>query len=166
MTKAAQTLQERLLDRIEYDTNGGCWLWAGTTAWNGYGRVALKQGGKRTIPAHRASWCVFRGDPGDLLVCHHCDVRQCINPDHLFLGTQTENMADMYAKGRNRPSDTAGSKNHKARLNEADVASIRQRLSDGEREADLAREFGVAPCTINNLYRGRKWRHVAHARND
>lgn len=77
----------------------GCWLWLGRTAPNGYGRMGA--GRNRQYAAHRVSWEFHRGPiPAGLIVCHKCDTRRCINPDHLFLGTHADNARDRDAKGR------------------------------------------------------------------
>jgi hypothetical protein len=90
------TLRQRLDDRSVLDPKTGCLLWTGVRSTNGYG--LLGHAGLRW-QAHRASWTLHRGPiPQGLLVCHRCDVRTCINPDHLFIGTQKDNMADKVAK--------------------------------------------------------------------
>ena len=89
----------RLMSKIEHDTNGGCWLWSAQSQTDfGYG--LFKWAGKY-LGAHRASWLMLVGPiPPGLSVCHKCDIPQCINPDHLFLGTQKANVQDAIAKGR------------------------------------------------------------------
>lgn len=89
--------QKRIKSKIVVDENG-CWLWQGATAPNGYGSTTHKD---KQISAHRLSYIAFKGEiPDGMYVCHKCDVRNCVNPDHLFLGTHSDNMQDMVNKGR------------------------------------------------------------------
>jgi hypothetical protein len=93
---------DRFMSLCEPDTNGGCWLWCGTGHPSGYGifRTYLPGVGRITHAAHRFSFSIMKGPIGDLHVLHRCDVPQCVNPDHLFLGTQKDNMADKARKNR------------------------------------------------------------------
>lgn len=87
-------MKDEIRSRVEYDTNGGCWLWPVSA---GYGQFK----GKR---AHRLSYEAFKGPiPDGLFVCHKCDVPACCNPDHLFVGTASDNSLDMVKKGRHAP---------------------------------------------------------------
>jgi len=93
-------MKKKTLDRFMTKVNktDTCWLWVGNIHKRGYGQFKLK--GKK-VGAHRVSYELFKGPiPKGLCVCHTCDVRHCVNPDHLWLGTQKENIRDMYSKGR------------------------------------------------------------------
>jgi hypothetical protein len=87
-----------------------CWIWTADTARTGYGRMYVTSNprhGRKMELAHRLAWKLLRGSiPSGMLVLHHCDVRACVNPDHLFIGTQLDNIYDMFAKGRSH-SQTA-----------------------------------------------------------
>lgn len=106
--------------------------------------------------AHRLAYAMKHGPPGKLKVLHRCDVRACVNPHHLFLGTQQDNLADMRAKGRQVRGTAVGG----AKLTEDAVAAIRRRCAAGERQRDLAEEYGVAQSAISMATTGRNWSHV------
>ena len=133
----------------------GCWLWhGGTNGRPGYG-VYMSEG------AHRRSFRMALGPiPPGMQVCHRCDVRLCVNPAHLFLGTPADNSADMVAKGRSgvgrRPS-VAGERNPRAKLTRAQVDQIRHRRASGESATSLGRAFGVTGGAIWFVCGGGRW---------
>jgi|SRR5688572_13527683 len=146
--------------RYVVNAETGCWEWiaANTGAKRGKAYGCVNRAGERK--AHRLFYRMHRGEiPPGQQVLHSCDNPPCVNPDHLFLGTQPENMTDMRVKGRGRGAP--GSANPSAKLNEATVAQIKARLARGESCAALGREFGVAETMIGFIKRGVAWRHVA-----
>ena len=94
------SMRERFMRHVSPEPNTGCWLWEVSCRPNGYGQFA-PDGSGRPVHAHRAAYELLVGTiPEGMQVCHRCDVRSCVNPDHLFLGTQKDNVDDMRAKGR------------------------------------------------------------------
>jgi DNA-binding XRE family transcriptional regulator len=148
------TLREKFLAKVSPRADG-CWLWTGLIRPDGYGATRFE--GKEQ-GAHRVAWKLFRGRvaPG-LAVCHKCDVRACVNPAHLFLGTPAENARDMRAKGRDRRGEKHGS----AKLTRAQVHRIKEMLAEDRMYmSEIAREFGVSQTTIRAIKTGRTWREV------
>jgi hypothetical protein len=138
--------------RVRQD--GGCLVWTGSKDSTGYGRLmAAFAPGVRF--AHRMSWLLSRGEfDHKLRVLHRCDNPSCVRPEHLFLGTQADNVADMCAKGRARPpAPQFGSKNRQSALHEEDVWAIRHGLLKfglGS-QAAIARDYCVSPMTISRI---------------
>ena len=128
----------------------GCWEWAGRRSRRGYGEFDV-DGGR--VAAHRMAWQLARGPiPDGLLVCHHCDNPACVRPDHLFLGTQADNMCDMAAKGRH--GYPRGEDHPSARLSNVDAAEIRRLYRAGGVTQDaLARHFGVCQSHVSRIVR-------------
>lgn len=136
------------------ERSSGCWLWTGGLSPKGYGR--FNAGNKRVELAHRFSFRTHRGPiPEGLCVCHHCDNRKCVNPEHMFLGSQYENMQDMALKGR--APITKGEKCGKAKLTERQALEILRSKDVGP---SLAQKYGVNVSTIYNIRSGKRWAHL------
>lgn len=135
------------------EPNSGCWLWVGSVNSWGYGRLGEN---RRERQAHRLSFTVRHGAiPRGVSVLHRCDVPACVNPDHLFLGTLSDNVQDCIKKGRHRT--TRGSANPQAKLSEAAVADLRRRTVKRGSISRWALEFGVSRRAIGFALRGDTW---------
>lgn len=130
----------------------GCWLWLGKWSPFGYGKVKSKGGGKRKeTPAHRFFFEELVGAiPAGKILCHKCDTRACVNPAHLFVGTDAENVADKVKKGRQPRGEGCGP----SKLTEAQAREIKGSPLGLKR---LAKEYGVSPSAIAQLRRGKTW---------
>lgn len=131
----------------------GCWLWTGQYGAGGYG--VIKDGG-RSEKAHRVSYRFHVGQiPQGKEVCHVCDVRSCVNPEHLFAGTRAENMQDMVRK--NRHADNKGERNPRSALSPEQVLAIR---ASTDSTANIARSLGVTYQAVRDVRAGKTWRHL------
>lgn len=136
------------------NTSGDCWTWSACRNERGYGVLGFRG---TTILAHRMSHILCHGQvPCGLFVLHKCDNPPCVNPAHLFLGTDLDNKRDMVAKGRNSRGETV------SKLSESQVLEIVRRYrNEGESEGltmkSLAKEFGVHFNTINFIVNGHRW---------
>lgn len=129
------------------DKTGDCWLWARYRHPSGYGQFSHMQ-------AHRVAWELTHGPiPEGVVVCHRCDNPSCVNPDHLFLGTDAENIADRDAKGRG----PRGLRNGRAVLTPDRVGELRAAAQGGLSAAQLGRMFGVSPSQANRVATGKRW---------
>jgi len=136
----------------------GCWIWEGTLK-NGYG--VLKQD-RRPIYAHRLSWELAFGQiPDGMEICHRCDVKQCVNPAHLFLGTHRDNMLDAWSKGRTKqPPARSGIAHCMAKLSVDQVLAIRKRFVEGDKHKVIAMDFGITSVNVRHIGHGKTWRHI------
>ncbi len=141
----------------------GCWEWQGKLHPNGYGYTGNYET-KKKEHVHRVSYREFNGDiPEGMCVCHKCDNRKCINPKHLFLGTQKENVFDAISKGRMEHVKLCapkGEKNWNAKLDNEKVKSIRNEIKDGIRCTVIARKYGVGSSVIYLIRDGKAWKHI------
>jgi hypothetical protein len=155
----------RLVDAFEkrfwskVTKSGGCWDWGKTINTNGYGVFYVAR--FRPVAAHRLAYEMAHGPvPDGLCVCHTCDNRKCVNPAHLFLGTNADNVADRESKGRGRPSNPKGSASWAATLDEKKVLAIRKQLSAGGKQTEVAKAFGISQSTISQIKRRKTWTHI------
>ncbi len=162
-------VEERFWGHVE-KTEGGCWLWTGIILESGYGQF---WGNGKKHRAHRFSWELANGPiPDDLIVCHSCDVRACVNPEHLWLGTTLDNQRDCVAKGRKRTGDEhwarvhpewvkRGASHSGTKVSPVMANEIRQRYAT-ERigMARLGAQYGVNASTVLDIVHGRHWTQV------
>ncbi len=151
-------LIERFWEHVEKRGPDECWLWIGRKNSYGYGSLAERG---RNILAHRFSYEIHKGKiPAKMAVCHACDVRNCVNPNHLWLGTSQENNADRTAKGRTISGRTLGEGHGMSKLTADQVREIRLLLQRGDSATAIAKQFGVSPGNIWNIKTGKTWRHT------
>ena len=148
-------IKERFHTRYSVQPSG-CWDWVGKCYPNGYGSLQINY---KSCLAHRVSWELYRSPiPEGHVVCHGCDNRRCVNPDHLFLGTQKENVDDMMRKKRNKPP--RGVRSGKTHLTESDVKRIRARAAAGELQKDIAHDHGLSSKQISVIVARKQWAHI------
>lgn len=165
-TRKSNTL-DRFMQYVSPEPISGCWLWTGYQHNSGYGQFTY---GKNYELAHRVSYRLLVGPiPTGLTILHRCDVRLCVNPDHLFPGTDADNSKDRNSKKRHAHGERHGF----AKLTEEQVKEIRRRytgpcsrrgLPQNQRNPNsyngLAREFNVTTPTIVQIVKGRRWSHL------
>jgi hypothetical protein len=158
-TKAG--IQKYIESRV-FKVPGGCWLWLGPLDRStGYGELKWRRPGASPVRrAHRAAFVVYHGEPGSLFVCHTCDVRSCVNPDHLFLGTPADNAADRDAKGRQ--AKLKGIEHGNAVLTEDQVHEIRRIYVRGGllTQAEVGAMYGVDRSLISKIVHRKQWPHI------
>ena len=152
MTKTA-ALSDRFWRKVARSGPADCWEWQAALCTGGYGSAW----NGRSVLAHRMAYELHNGPiPGGLVVRHRCDNPRCVNPAHLELGTQADNVRDRVRRGRSRYLH--GEQNHQAILTASQVEEIRQSPMTGKA---LAAAYGVSPMTISNIRTGKSWRPAA-----
>lgn len=152
--------EERFWSKVDIRSADECWEWQGGLTASGYGNFSV--GGKnnpeyRQWPAHRYSWFITNGElPDSVVVCHRCDNRRCVNPNHLFLGKQAANMRDKVSKGR----QAKGSSHGASKVSEADIQVMVETYNGGKSQYNIAEMFGISQATVSHILRRELWRHV------
>lgn len=147
------TVAEKIELYSEKIPESGCWIWLASVREGGYGQF-------RGMNAHRASYIANKGEiQNNLHVLHRCDVRCCVNPNHLFLGTRQDNMSDMTRKCR----QARGEEHGESVLMDNEVREIKSRLSRPYKRGylvKLAKEFGISKQTLCKIKSGKNWKHI------
>ena len=140
---------------VKVKKTDGCWLWTAGLFCDGYGQFTLSH--RKMVKAHRYSWEIHNGQiPKGKFVCHHCDVKNCVNPTHLFLGTPADNMRDKVEKGR----QSRGEKQPHSKLTRVMVLEARERRSKGETLVSLARDMKISYSVMWRTIAGQDWKHI------
>jgi len=144
----------RFEDKYIPEPNSGCWLWTASTDPKGYGKIAID---RHPYIATRVSLAIAGRRPkAGENACHRCDNPTCVNPDHLFLGSQKENIHDMIAKGRH----AVGERMPRSTLTSGQVLAIKFLHSLGRSGKKMAAQYGVATMTVSRIINGHAWKHI------
>jgi len=140
----------RFNDKYTPEPNSGCWLWTSVLNQKGYGLLRVEGRFQR---AHRVSYELFKEPiPNEMCVLHKCDTPSCVNPDHLFIGTQKDNMHDMHRKGRG--PNLKGSNSGKAKITEDDVRAIR---ADNRPHKIISQDYPISVKSVTNIRCRSNW---------
>lgn len=158
---ASKTRSLSLKERLHYYGTGtnekGCIIWEGSISDDGYGIISWKN---YPLRAHRVSYELYKGKiPKGFLVCHHCDEKRCVNPDHLYAGTVKDNVRDAIERGL-FPKPKKGEDSSSAKLTEDQAKEIIKRRKKGESAESISKDFNITKWTVYEIYRGRSWRSV------
>lgn len=148
-------LQQRLIQNSSINKQTGCWIWEQKKRINGYGCISVNN---KTYFAHRISAVVFKNFDinSNLFVLHKCDNHECINPEHLFIGTQKDNIQDMIQKGR--CSNRKGELNNRAKLLKEDILLIRKLYKNNiYSQHKLAKRFNITQQHISRIITNKTW---------
>lgn len=147
----------RFTEKYKVCSETGCWLWAGALNSGGYGSLKID---RKVIAAHRVSFELYsKTIPVGQWVLHKCDVRSCVNPDHLYLGDRQQNVDDMWDRKRN--PNRSGEKHHLCKLSNEQITEIRRKYVPRIiTQQSLADEYGVTQGMIGHIVNNKNWRHI------
>jgi hypothetical protein len=154
-------IKDRFLAKV--NRTDTCWLWvAGTRGSTGYG--SMKVDGK-VVDAHRISYSLFVGEiPAGMLVCHTCDNKLCVNPEHLFLGTPQDNVLDAVTKGRAHLDSLIIQRKEghwSAKITQEIADTIRQLYADGTTQKELAIKYSLSDSSVGSIVRNETWKSLS-----
>jgi predicted XRE-type DNA-binding protein len=160
-----QDIYQRFMSKVSPEPMSGCWLWTGAVNRIGYGMFHIKHDKETNKSyaalAHRFSFELHAGKKlGELCALHKCDNPACVNPDHIYAGTQAHNVADMDAKGRRINRPLHGSNHSNSKLKENDILQIKILRNMGFKQKEIGSIFGVSQVQIGNILRGKQWNHL------
>jgi hypothetical protein len=151
----------RFESKVVKSDESSCWTWVGPKFDTGYGMFCMSGRERKTFAAHRVSWMIhFKMDiPAGMFICHTCDNRICVNPEHLYLGTPTQNNTDTVKRGR--ANRKVGSDCSWAKVTEAQVRKILESPYESGANSRFSREFGIHQSQVSHIRSGRRWSHIA-----
>ncbi len=150
----AKNTPEMFWEKVSKKGPDECWLWTGAIGRR-YGNFSMGRGNESA--SHRIAWTLTHGKiENGLHALHKCDTPLCCNPNHLFLGTHKDNMRDCVSKGRCARGERGGS----AKLTTSNIMEIRNRVSAGEQQKDLADRFGLCRSHVSRICGRKKWKHI------
>lgn len=154
---------DRFMDKVDVRGENDCWEWKASTFSNGYGQFHIrgKNGFRKNHLAHRLSleYLGRKTIPNGMLVLHSCDNRKCVNPNHLSIGDQSENLRQAFQRGRHSLPIKIGEDANQSVLKESDVLKIIESKGK-ELQKETARRFGISQPQVSAIQRGASWKHI------
>jgi len=158
-TRHSETIYQRLWSGIQINRETGCWDWTKSLTSSGYGKIYTDSLGRRSKleTVHRLMYKLFIGKiPDHMQVCHKCDNKRCVNPTHLYAGTQQDNTND----AKERHLLARGEKNGYAKLTSSQVQQIRVFKLNGMSSRDIGTKFNITQRHANAIIKGNSWNHI------
>lgn len=155
--RRGMTAEEKFMRFVMPEPNSGCWLWVGAAKASGHGKIRID---KKYLQAHRVFYVLFNKKeiPEGMVVRHKCDVSCCVNPLHLEIGTQADNLKDMHDRNRNK--QPFGERHSSAKLKTSDVVEIKMAFINGTSVADLMKKYNISSGALRGIKNGKKWKSV------